>query len=98
VLDHHYADWQDPNRLCERAIIVDGARESDVIPLLETFEQDHPQLRLSCLPSLQGEAFTLELGLRGSPADVDQAMPTLCSAIEALGFSWRAVRLSHAKE
>lgn len=97
VLDHHYNDWHDSARLSERAIKVDGARESDVIPLLEEFEQAHPSLRLSCLPSLRGEAFALELGLRGSPAEVGAAMPQLCERIQDLGFAWQPVDLTAAK-
>lgn len=94
VLDHHYRDWQDSTRLTERAIAVAGARESDVIPMLEAFEQAYPDLRLSCLPNLRGEAFALELGLRGPPAEVGAAMPQLCSRVEALGFSWQPVDLN----
>ncbi len=96
VLDHWYIDWQDSNRWIEQAIKVDGARESDVIPLLEQFERDHPELRLSCLPSMRGEDLRLELGLRGTPAGVEQGMPKLCAAIEALGFGWQTVILNDA--
>lgn len=94
VLDHHYPHWQDAQRLREQAIAVDGARESDMIPLLERFEREHPDLRVSCLPSLREAGFSLELGLRGHPARVEQAMGALRSAVEALGFEWRAVTVS----
>ena len=93
VLDHHYADWQNPDRLAEQAIAVNGARESDVIPLLEQFERDYPALRLSCLPTLRDEGFSLELGLRGAPGDVGPAMAVLQAAVEGLGFGWREVVL-----
>ncbi len=94
VLDHHYAAWQDPNRVAEQAISVEGARESDVIPLLQRFELEHPALRLSCLPNTRTEARSLELGLRGAPDAVATAMPELCKAISALGFSWQPVALN----
>jgi molybdopterin-biosynthesis enzyme MoeA-like protein len=89
VLDQQYGHLHDAARLGERSIIVTGARESDVIPLLERFEADYPTLRLSCLPSLRDEGHQLELGLRGAPMDIDQAMPRLCDAVVALGFSWQ---------
>jgi molybdopterin-biosynthesis enzyme MoeA-like protein len=89
VLDQHYGHWHDAERLGERSIIVHGARESDVIPLLERFEADYPALRLSCLPSLRDEGHQLELGLRGSPMDIENAMPRLCDAVAALGFAWK---------
>ncbi len=94
VLDHHYADWQDPQRTTEQAIRVEGARESDVIPLLQRFEQQHPALRLSCLPNTRSAEFSLELGLRGSPALVAEAMPLLCEEVASLGFVWQPVELS----
>ncbi len=93
VLDHHYAAWQDPDRLTEQAITVEGARESDVIPLLQRFEAAHPELRLSCLPNTRSKTFSLELGLRGAPALVAAAMPLLCDEIATLGFVWRPVEL-----
>lgn len=93
VLDHHYSQWQDAERLAEQAIAVDGARESDMIPLLERFERDYPDLRLSCLPTLREDGFSLELGLRGSPAAVRTAMEALRGAVEALGFDWRVVAI-----
>lgn len=95
VLDHHYVSWQDPNRMTEQAIRVEGARESDVIPLLQRFEQQHPELRLSCLPNTRSAGFSLELGLRGSPSRVAAAMPLLCEEIELLGFSWQPVEFKH---
>ncbi|MEX0385628.1 competence/damage-inducible protein A [Spiribacter onubensis] len=94
VLDRHYASWQNPDRLAEQAIAVDGARESDVIPLLERFERDYPGLRLSCLPTVRDEGFSLELGLRGAPGEVGPAMSILRAAVEELGFEWREVGLS----
>ena len=93
VLDHHYAHWQDAGRLAEQAIAVDGARESDMIPLLQRFERDYPDLRLSCLPTAHDKGFSLELGLRGSPAAVEVAMKALREAVEAMGFGWRAVAI-----
>jgi len=90
VLDRHYAEWQDPDRTTESSVIVDDARESDVIPLLERFEGEHPELRLSCLPTLREDGYALELGLRGAPAAVEAAMPALREALEAMGFGVRS--------
>lgn len=98
VLDERYAHLQDPNRISEQAIAVHGARESDVIPLLERFEAAHPALRLSCLPNMRGAAFAVELGLRGAPAEVAAAMPELCQEVEALGFAWEAVALARSSD
>ncbi|AUB78747.1 molybdopterin-binding protein [Spiribacter roseus] len=94
VLDEHYGGWQDPDRLTEASIIVHDARESDVIPLLERFEGDYPELRLSCLPTLREDGYSLELGLRGAPAAVEAAMRALREAVEAMGFSVRPAPVS----
>ena len=98
VLDHHYAAWHDPDRLSEQAIAVDGARESDVIPLLERFEAAHPGLRLSCLPNMRDGHFALELGLRGDRGAVRDAMPALQAEIAALGFDWQPVTLHRSDD
>lgn len=98
VLDERYAHLQDPNRITEEAIAVAGARESDVIPLLEHVESAYPELRLSCLPSMRAADFSVELALRGAPAGVAQAMPELCRAVEALGFAWESVTLGRATD
>ncbi|MDN5872188.1 MAG: competence/damage-inducible protein A [Nitrococcus sp.] len=91
VLDSVYAPLHAPGMRTEQAITVLNARESDVIPLLETFVQRHPALRLSCLPSTQPGRYELELGLRGPTAAVTAAMQELKAGVEALGFVWEPV-------
>lgn len=89
VLDKRYAYLHAPGTRTELAITVPGARESDVIPLMERFVERHPDLRLSCLPSTRTDGFQLELGLRGPSQAVALAMDELRAAVEALGFSWQ---------
>ncbi|MGQ9425615.1 competence/damage-inducible protein A [Gilvimarinus sp. F26214L] len=93
VLDNRYGNLQAPGRIGEEAINVWDARESDVIPLMERFVLEHPELRLSCLPGSIGGRFQLELGLRGAPSQVDAGMRKLRGEIEGLGFSWEPVSL-----
>ena len=96
VLDNEYLEWQDSARWVEQAIGVDGARESDVIPMLERFEVRYPALRLSCLPNTRVEGFALELGLRGAPGEVAEGMQVLQHDIQALGFTWELVEIRPA--
>lgn len=91
VLDQHYADFHAPGSRTEQAIAVWDARESDVIPLMESFVARHADLRLSCLPGASGGRFQLELGLRGTPQRVDEGMTELRSAVQALGFPFDPV-------
>jgi len=93
VLDTHYRDIQAPGSQLEQVIAVDGARESDVIPLMERFVAAHPELRMSCLPNTLERGFRLELGLRGAPEAVRAGMDELRREVEALGFPWQDVDL-----
>lgn len=98
VLDEQYAHLQAPGSQLEQGIAVDGARESDVIPLMERFVARHPELRLSCLPNTLEQGFRLELGLRGAPDAVRAGMDELRGEVEALGFPWEDVDLSRERE
>lgn len=98
VLDTHYAGLQAPGRTLQAAMRVEGARESDVIPLMERFEAGHRDLRLSCLPDTHRQGYRLELGLRGERAAVEQGMAELAAAVEAMGFSWEPVALGDSAE
>lgn len=89
VLDKRYAHLHAPGTRTELAITVPGARESDVIPMMEAFVSRYPALRLSCLPSTRSDGFQLELGLRGPSRQVAAAMEALRTEVEALGFSWQ---------
>lgn len=93
VLDRHYAHLHAPGWHTEQAIHVDGARESDVIPLMERFVAAHPELRLSCLPSTDSDHYALELGIRGPAAAVEAGMAEIRRDVEQLGFRWEAVSL-----
>jgi molybdopterin-biosynthesis enzyme MoeA-like protein len=95
VLDTHYADLQAPGTRTEQAITVHGARESDVIPLMEDFVGRYPELRLSCLPSTETFGYQLELGLRGPAESVQPAMADLCREVESLGFRWEPAVIGH---
>jgi molybdopterin-biosynthesis enzyme MoeA-like protein len=92
VLDQRYAHLHGAGAV-ERAITVLDCREGQLIALLEEFERHHPQLRLSCLPHSEG-VYQVELGLRGEPDLVAQALDELTARIEQMGFSWRPVALT----
>ncbi|MDZ7811538.1 MAG: molybdopterin-binding protein [Arhodomonas sp.] len=91
VLDVRYPQLHAPGSRVEQAISVDGAKESDVIPLMERFVKGHPELRLSCLPSTEPQGFRLELGLRGPADAVAAGMEEIRAEVEHLGFAWTPV-------
>lgn len=94
VLDKHYAHIQSPDTRSEQAITVWDARENDVIPMMERFVAEHPQLRLSCLPGTSEGRYQLELGVRGSVREVENGLAIIRAEVEALGFQWEPVVLA----
>jgi molybdopterin-biosynthesis enzyme MoeA-like protein len=88
VLATWYADLrQVPPQ--ERAIVVHGAGESQLLPLMEANVALFPQLKLFSLPSFMPDgARRIELGVKGDPAQVDAAIAHLKEGIDAAGFRW----------
>jgi len=76
----------------ERSIVVYGAGESQLLPLMNDCVARFPELRLFSLPSFQPEGGRrLELGVRGPAGALDEALALLVAGVEAGGFRWEAV-------
>jgi len=88
VLATHYAGLAGPPA-GERSIIVHGAGESQLLPLMNECVARYPQLKLFCLPSFLPEGGRrLELGVRGETSALDAAIAHLVAGVEAGGFRW----------
>jgi hypothetical protein len=73
----------------ERAIVVHGAGESQLLPLMNDCVARFPQLRLFSLPSFLPEGGRrIELGFRGELNALDAALGYLSAGVEAGGFRW----------
>lgn len=73
----------------ERAIIVHGAGESQLLPLMNENVARFPHLKLFSLPSFQPDGTRrIELGVRGDEAALDAALAHLVAGVEAGGFRW----------
>jgi molybdopterin-biosynthesis enzyme MoeA-like protein len=73
----------------ERAIVVYGAGESQLVPLMEESVARFPPLKLFSLPSFMPDGGRrIELGVRGDPALLDAALAHLVAGVEAGGFRW----------
>jgi molybdopterin-biosynthesis enzyme MoeA-like protein len=93
VLATHYAGLA-ARPDAERAIVVHGAGESQLLPLMEESVARFPELRLFCLPTFLADGGRrLELGVRGDPAIVDAALAHLVAGVEGAGFRWEPWRL-----
>lgn len=67
VLDQHYTALQGGPRLAERSVIVFGAMEATLTPLMEAVEARHPAVRVFSLPSVDHPTWGrhIELGVKG---------------------------------
>ncbi len=75
--------------VAERAIVVYGAGESQLLPVMDDNVVRYPQLKLFSLPSfLPDGGRRIELGVRGDPALLDAALAHLVAGVEAAGFRW----------
>jgi len=73
----------------ERAIVVFGAGESQLLPLMEANVARFPTLKLFSLPSFMPDGGRrIELGVKGDPAHVDAGLAHLLAGVEAAGFRW----------
>ena len=98
VLATQYAALAAPPS-AERAIVVHGAGESQLLPVMDDNVARFPQLKLFSLPSIMpGDQRRIELGVRGDPAFLDAAIAHLVAGVEAGGFLWEPLAVSKQEE
>jgi molybdopterin-biosynthesis enzyme MoeA-like protein len=86
VLANWYPDLSHPPKV-ERAIVVHGAGESQLLPLMDECVARFPKVKLFSLPTILADGGRkLELGVRGDPSDADVALAHLRAGVEAAGF------------
>lgn len=86
VLDTHYAPYFQRESYQERSVIVFGAMESTLTPLMEDLEREHA-VKVFSLPSVDHPEWGrhIELGVKGSPLAVAPAFVALRTGLESLG-------------
>lgn len=84
VLDGPLAGLHGRDRQVERSVIVIGAMESALTPLMEALEAAHPAVRVFSLPSVDHPQWGrhIELGLKGPPDAVTRAWPGLIEGLQ----------------
>jgi molybdopterin-biosynthesis enzyme MoeA-like protein len=87
VLDQLYPHLFRQAAYVEKSVIVFGAMEAALTPLMETLEREHPGVKVFSLPSVDHPQYGrhIELGVKGEPATVDGAYPALLAGLEAYG-------------
>jgi len=67
-------------------VIVFGAMEATLTPLMEAVEHDHPGVKVFSLPSVDHPQYGrhIDLGVKGAPDAVDAAYAQLRDGLHAL--------------
>lgn len=86
VLDHPYLHLHRKGLWQERSVIVMGAMEAALTPLMEQIERDHP-VKVFSLPSVDHPEFGrhIELGVKGSAGPVADAFAHLLTGLHQHG-------------
>ena len=72
-----------------RTIIVAGAREAALVPMMEEFTKIYPDLALSSLTKfVVGGGTEIHLGIQGKPENVKTGYGYLVERLEDMGLRW----------
>lgn len=89
VLDHHYAAHFNRAPQTEQSVVVYGAMEAALTPLMEQIEKLHPDVRVFSLPSVDHPQYGrhIELGVKGPASSVPAAWQALKTGLHEFGAS-----------
>ncbi|ART54657.1 competence/damage-inducible protein A [Acidovorax carolinensis] len=87
VLDHEYPHLFNRSPQTEQSVIVFGAMEAALTPLMQRIEQQHARIRVFSLPSVDHPQYGrhIELGVKGPAEDVPAAWADLQTGLHAIG-------------
>ena len=87
VLDTKYSHLFHRDAYVEKSVIVFGAMEATLTPLMEAIERDHAGVKVFSLPSVDHPTYGrhIDLGVKGAPDRVDAAYAQLLAGLEAFG-------------
>jgi molybdopterin-biosynthesis enzyme MoeA-like protein len=83
VLDGQYADLFTKNAVAEKSVIVFGAMEATLTPLMQAIEDRHSGVKVFSLPSVDHPEYGrhIELGVKGDPGRLDAAYAQLIEGL-----------------
>jgi molybdenum cofactor synthesis domain-containing protein len=92
VLDAHYNHWFGSVTQVERSVVLQGAMEATLTPLMQLIEAQHPQVRIFSLPSVDHPQHGrhVELGVKGAAQAVTEAYAALLQGLTDMGLRWTA--------
>ncbi len=87
VLDTHYGHWFQRASWVEKSVIVFGAMEAALTPLMEKLESRFEGVKVFSLPSVDHPEYGrhIELGVKGNPDLVNQAYPAMLADLHVFG-------------
>jgi molybdopterin-biosynthesis enzyme MoeA-like protein len=85
LLDTRYAHLHGSQKQVEKSVIVFGAMEASLTPLMEAIEREHVGVRVFSLPSVDHPQYGrhIELGVKGMGAAVEAAYASLRAGLAA---------------
>ncbi len=88
VLENHYRGYFSTGSWIERSVIVFGAMEATLTPLMERIERDYAGIKVFSLPSVDHPEYGrhIELGVKGSPRVVADAFAALLKGLESFNL------------
>jgi molybdopterin-biosynthesis enzyme MoeA-like protein len=89
VLDERYPHLFRQQSYLEKSVIVFGAMEATLTPLMEEVERDHPGVKVFSLPSVDHPEYGrhIDLGVKGEPVLVEPAYAQLLAGLAAFGVT-----------
>ena len=87
VLDTKYSHLFRRDAYVEKSVIVMGAMEATLTPLMEAIERDHVGVKVFSLPSVDHPTYGrhIDLGVKGAPDVVEAAYRHLRDGLDAFG-------------
>lgn len=89
ALQHYCAPWFNQQPQMERSVVLYGAMEAALTPLMERIEAGHPGIKVFSLPSVDHPVHGrhVELGVKGAAALVPAAWQALQEGLHQTGAS-----------
>lgn len=87
VLDTHFSHLFHQTKILEQSIIIADGAESQLIDLMNQILADYPGIKVFSLPKLKPNR-QIELGAKGAPDLVHQAMQDIKTGVSRIGFTW----------
>ena len=87
VLDSRYAHLFSRDANAEKSVIVFGAMEATLTPLMQAIEATHAGIKVFSLPSVDHPQYGrhIELGVKGDPGRLDAAYAQLIEGLHTFG-------------